>query len=251
MLGGFERNLTDFSTDVFQLEPESWLFFSNAEKQLQESVEPETQALSLTLSTWMTCGDSELKSTSADLIYSGILWIIWDFLILLSCFSWCCSHWELPGNLHLSVTSDIRLGAVDLDSSSLSPLAFSSQSRFDLMNKNVSCEKKELMLTSRLPLLPSWPSALWFWPGVAILMSSGVNASLFDSVVCCKSFHKRQKPARAWESLDAAHFPNDKGWRWNDESWSDMISLAGFWRMEAENGLLVLRRGLCTPWTLK
>lgn len=197
MLGGFERNLTDFSTDVFQLEPESWLFFSNAEKQLQDSVEPETQALSLTLSTWMTCGDSELKSTSADLIYSGILWIIWDFLILLSCFSWCCSRWELPGNLHLSVTSDIRLGAVDLDSSSLSPLAFSSQSRFDLMNKNVSCEKKELMLTS---LLPSWPSALWFWPGVAILMSSGVNASLFDSVVCCKSFHKRQKPARAWES---------------------------------------------------
>ncbi len=23
----------------------------------------------------------------------------------------------------------------------------------------------------------------------------------------------------------AGHFPNDKGWRWNDESWNDMISL--------------------------
>lgn len=57
-------------------------------------------------------------------------------------------------------------GAVDLDSSSLSPLMFSSRSRFDLMNKNISGEKRELMLTSRLSLSsrqlrgsgPAWPS---------------------------------------------------------------------------------------------
>lgn len=43
----------------------------------------------------------------------------------------------------------------------------------------------------------------------SVLMRSTVP--FFDSVVCCKSFHKRQKVLRAWESLYAAHFPNDKG----------------------------------------
>lgn len=55
-------------------------------------------------------------------------------------------------------------GAVDLDSSSLSPLMFSSRSRIDLMNKNISGEKRELMLTSVAqlrgsgPAGPSWPA---------------------------------------------------------------------------------------------
>lgn len=63
-------------------------------------------------------------------------------------------------NPHLSVTFIVSLGTVDLDSSPPSPLMFSSLSRFDLMNKNVSHEKKELMLTSRPSLILTTFSSL-------------------------------------------------------------------------------------------
>lgn len=41
----------------------------------------------------------------------------------------------------------------------------------------------------------------------------------------CEGF-KERKTEGPGNHFIAGHFPNDKGWRWNDESWNDMISLA-------------------------
>lgn len=51
-------------------------------------------------------------------------------------------------------------------------------------------------------------------------------SSTFDWVVCFRNVSQDTKKTKAWESLYGHHFPTDKSWRWNDESWNDMISLA-------------------------
>lgn len=66
-----------------------------------------------------------------------------------------------------------------------------------------------------------------------------VNCSscTFDSV-CFINASQERKTASPGNHFIAAHFPNDKGWRWNDESWNDMISLAEFGASRQKTGSL-------------
>lgn len=45
----------------------------------------------------------------------------------------------------------------------------------------------------------------------------------FDDVVCFVNVSQERNTESPGNHFIAGHFPNDKGWRWNDESWNDMI----------------------------
>lgn len=64
--------------------------------------------------------------------------------------------------------------------------------------------------------------------GSLLLYSGGpgqVVILYFNYIVCLINFSVEGETAGPGNHFITGHFPNDKGWRWNDESWNDMISL--------------------------
>lgn len=75
----------------------------------------------------------------------------------------------------------------------------------------------------------------------------GCTSPSFDGLVSFMIVSKTESPGH---HFIAGHFPNDSGWRWNDESWNDMISLGELSAARQKTGSLCLAlvSVLAEPW---
>lgn len=64
------------------------------------------------------------------------------------------------------------------------------------------------------------------------------SSCTFDYVVCFMNVAQERKTASPGNHFTEGHFPNDMGWRWNDESWNDMILLAELGASRQKTGSL-------------
>lgn len=73
---------------------------------------------------------------------------------------------------------------------------------------------------------------------------------IFSLHVCFMIVSQERKTENLGNHFIAGNFPNDNGWRWNDESWNDMISLTKLSAPRRKTGSLcsVVVAVLSEPW---